>query len=472
MSSTTVKCTNCNVVINELLAFLANVLDYMDEESIHQLVTSSFSGDKIATAKTLLFDSLPKVKKMPQRRGDGKKRMSRDLDDIICRMKSVNAELLPIFVAKDLHLVPSVGFDHIDCTRLLKDIASLQRQVHLLQEKSATMEMFDLLKLEFDNMKHASVIDNYPAHSYVNKRRGACLQDSDSYDLNSGPMGLQYVPIKSAQPSSADKINGHSTPTLPSANEQSNTNSVSFQCAQSDATESHRPVEAPTLVSDCTSEKYTEERRSRSAARTVSEMEHHSERVEAADGTAVSKTPVIATCANADFNTPNIIAHNQTAVSLVGAVTRSSNDLFGSRAKDCTQVPELPNNNNEWQIVQSKNAKRYKLIGQRGRASTAPDVRFKAADFKIPLFISNVSKETSEQDIISYIQDRTNEIVSLKLINMKSVRKYNAYKLFVTKSKLNLFLNDEFWPDGITFRRFVQFRYGNKQERDNVIANK
>lgn len=49
--------------------------------------------------------------------------------------------------------------------------------------------------------------------------------------------------------------------------------------------------------------------------------------------------------------------------------------------------------------------------------------------------------------------------VNLKMINMKKVRQYNAYKLFVCKSKLHLFLNDELWPSGITFRRFVRFMY-------------
>lgn len=110
-------------------------------------------------------------------------------------------------------------------------------------------------------------------------------------------------------------------------------------------------------------------------------------------------------------------------------------------------------------------------MGQKGRASTAPDVKFKAAVIKVPVFISNVCKETSEQDIMSYIKDKTKEEVSLKKIKMKSDRKYNAYKLFVSKDKLDLFLNDEFWPDGITFRRFVHFMYGTKQVGRTVKAS-
>lgn len=118
--------------------------------------------------------------------------------------------------------------------------------------------------------------------------------------------------------------------------------------------------------------------------------------------------------------------------------------------------------NSEWQIVRGKRSKPYKLLGQKGCASTVNNDKFKAADVKIPLFISNTSTETSENDIISYIKVKTNEIVSLKRINMKTMKQYNAYKLFVPRNKLDLFLNDEFWPSGITFRRFVQFLYKTK----------
>lgn len=58
-------------------------MDYMDEESIHQLVNLSFNVEGIAKAKSLLFDSLPNAKKVPLRRKEGKKIMSRDLDDIM-----------------------------------------------------------------------------------------------------------------------------------------------------------------------------------------------------------------------------------------------------------------------------------------------------------------------------------------------------------------------------------------------------
>lgn len=94
--------------------------------------------------------------------------------------------------------------------------------------------------------------------------------------------------------------------------------------------------------------------------------------------------------------------------------------------------------------------------GKMGKAYVGPDGKFKAAIIKVPLFISNVCKQTSETDIIAYIKDNTQEDVTLFKINRKQEKRYNSFKLYVSKAKLELFLDNKFWPDGITFRRFVK----------------
>lgn len=88
----------------------------------------------------------------------------------------------------------------------------------------------------------------------------------------------------------------------------------------------------------------------------------------------------------------------------------------------------------------------------------------------MPLFISNVHKDVSEMDIKYYIEGRTGEKVSLLKISMKHERDYCAYKVFVMKHKINTFLDDDLWPSGITFRRFVNFsmRRPESPDRDNV----
>lgn len=140
----------------------------MTEESVHQLCTSAFSPEEIVEAKSLLFESMPNGKKMPVRRKEGKKRVSRDLDDIISHMKSCDMELYPIFVARDLHKLPPVTFDHVDATRLLKDILKLKNQVEVIEEKCITVDQFNLLKADVENIKHASIVNNFNSTTTIN----------------------------------------------------------------------------------------------------------------------------------------------------------------------------------------------------------------------------------------------------------------------------------------------------------------
>lgn len=113
-----VKCDKCNIVICELLAFVQNKADVMNEEDLMRLCSSTFSEEEIEEAKGLLFKSIPqafltKIK----RKGSGKTR--RNMQDIIALLKVTDPELVPIFVARELHRLPPVTWDHIDATRLL-----------------------------------------------------------------------------------------------------------------------------------------------------------------------------------------------------------------------------------------------------------------------------------------------------------------------------------------------------------------
>lgn len=80
---------------------------------------------------------------------------------------------------------------------------------------------------------------------------------------------------------------------------------------------------------------------------------------------------------------------------------------------------------------------------------------FKAAQTKIPLFITNVHKDTDEKDISDYILQKTGERVDLVNLRIKRGNLYKAFKIFVPRYKLRLFLDDRFWPTGVIFRRFI-----------------
>lgn len=51
---------------------------------------------------------------------------------------------------------------------------------------------------------------------------------------------------------------------------------------------------------------------------------------------------------------------------------------------------------------------------------------------------------------------------------MKNKNKYhNAYKLYVSRHKLDMFLDESLWPKNIIFRRFVISKY--IYETDNAV---
>ncbi|KAM3961854.1 uncharacterized protein ACR2FA_004179 [Aphomia sociella] len=112
------------LIANELLAFIQHAIDTMDEVSIMQICKSNFKEEEICSSKVLLYQTLGKGDRIPSRRRDEKG--ERSLQDIISLLKETDPDDVPAFVAKQLHKLPPVTFDHVDVTRLLKDIITLK----------------------------------------------------------------------------------------------------------------------------------------------------------------------------------------------------------------------------------------------------------------------------------------------------------------------------------------------------------
>lgn len=110
---------------------------------------------------------------------------------------------------------------------------------------------------------------------------------------------------------------------------------------------------------------------------------------------------------------------------------------------------------------------RNRFISKRGIAVEI-DSKFRAANVQVPLYIYNVSKEVSMDDVDNYIKKKTDIPVTLEKINMKSMRQYDSYKVFVPKQKIDIFLRDDFWPEGIAYRRFVNFNR-KKESKENTL---
>ncbi|XP_022817933.1 uncharacterized protein LOC111350545 [Spodoptera litura] len=120
------------LIVNELLAFLVHAIGYMDEVSILQICRSNYKEEEVSSANLLLFQSLGKLDQMPSRRREG---TEKSLQDIIDMLKKTDPDDVPDFVARELSKLPPVTFDHVDVTRLLKDITSLKGEVTKMQAR-------------------------------------------------------------------------------------------------------------------------------------------------------------------------------------------------------------------------------------------------------------------------------------------------------------------------------------------------
>nr|XP_026498749.1 uncharacterized protein LOC113402657 [Vanessa tameamea] len=409
---TTVKCSSCNIVINEVLAFVCNKTDVMDEDSICRICETAFSENEITIVQNLLFDSISNNKKKTRKRN---RKVLRDIQDIICCLKESDPELVHIFVARELHKLPPVLFDHLDATRILKDLVKLRQDIDRISENYATKE--EILELKSKSIS-MNIPDDYncKAKNLINSTRGACLLNI--FELNSrpihntlGPTGIFPILNKSD---------------IVCTNEGSDTN-----CTPRRNKESADSVQSVTLAMN--------RLRSPFVPRPA-----HSPPID-------KSLPMATHIVNND--TLELAGDSNTQV-----ITTKSKKSFATVAKT-----------GEWKLVQRK---RYKnrFMGNKGKAVVQPDNNFKAADVSIPIYIYNVSKQTTEGDILKYIKNKTNLDVSLNKWNMRHDKAYCALKIFVPQYELETFLCDDLWPEGVSFRRFISFgRRGEESEGQREI---
>lgn len=57
---------------------------------------------------------------------------------MIAVFKTIDPDQLPVFVAYELHKLPPVCFDHVDVTKILKDLLILRAELNDIKNKSVT----------------------------------------------------------------------------------------------------------------------------------------------------------------------------------------------------------------------------------------------------------------------------------------------------------------------------------------------
>lgn len=418
--SKVVKCVSCNVVIDELLSYIQNKISVIDEDTLVRLCTSSFSSEDIEKSKTLLYESVPVEKAKIKRKNKGKEQ--RDLVDIINVFRSVEPDQFPIFVARDLEKLPPILFDHLDCTKLLKDLLLLQNEIKEIKKEYVTQTQLKDLKTDLLKMQNDSLIPT--SLCKLNMKRGGWL-------LESGPVGLSHVSNSSVVDDCNNSIDESSLQILDN-NEQlfrkmKEVGEENFDRGSESAVLPQRPAERS------------------------------------------PPSPRVAT-ASARARTYNAVARSTTPRQ---KPLTSPERARVHMSQTASTARESVQNKDGWEKVsyrRKRNNMNYRYMGSAGTARDN-EGKFKAAIKTVPIFITKVHKNTTEKDIVDYVNHKTGEMITLEGISFKYPKEYKAYKFFVSENKMDIFLDDKLWPEGIIFRRFMHFKTRSYGANRNTISD-
>jgi hypothetical protein len=148
------KCSVCNVIINEMLAFIADKVDILHDKALLQICTSAYTFEEIEDARHIAMSLLAPHKRVTRRK-EGSEEKS--LLEIIKLIKESEPASLPIFVAKTLKKLPAITFDHVDVTAFLKEMAVIKSELAILKSKNCTTQHcstdIDGLKTDIEEIK-------------------------------------------------------------------------------------------------------------------------------------------------------------------------------------------------------------------------------------------------------------------------------------------------------------------------------
>lgn len=214
-----------NVVVNELLTFIQNKLDVLDELSVVQICSSNYTDEEIENAKTKLYSMISDGSRCVTRKGEDKKK--KNLKDILKLFKETDPDKHPQFVAKDLNRLPPVTFDHVDVSRLLKDLTQLKSELNFIKDnwisKDDVKIIHDELKLirlanrptNKSTPKQSKGINSRPIKSPQPKVSYSCTPNlNERLSMNESPASPPPQPVSASAASAMHATeNGLSTPT-------------------------------------------------------------------------------------------------------------------------------------------------------------------------------------------------------------------------------------------------------------------
>lgn len=80
--------------------------------------------------------------------------------------------------------------------------------------------------------------------------------------------------------------------------------------------------------------------------------------------------------------------------------------------------------------------------------------KIQVAESQCAIYVSRTKKEVLVSDIESHIHEMGEQFVSVELLTQHNETAFNSFKITIMHSKLTKFLDSNFWPAGIVYRRY------------------
>lgn len=363
------------LVINELLCFLQCKIDVIDEISLVQICESNFKDSEIIEANSILSEA---VNSRSKRKGEGKSK--RILQDLIKLLKETEPNLIPTFVAKDLHRLPPVTFDYIDVTSLLKTILTVKQDIHRIQSDYVKSSELIILQEQLESIKSKSNQTTYSniARKNREKSNGTILNESCEVDA--------LAAASAAVPSSPRAL-------LPLR------------------------ASAPT-----------------------------------------SGSPAVTLLPSAESLSKNIadIHSNQQPLNYIHRTSTPVCTLEVNTLKDTSNEDSFTT------IVNKKKINKYRNIrktnkNQQGQAVLTSN-KIKIVPRHLYIYASRFVTGTTEDDIKEFINDCGHTVVKVEKLTQFKETGFSSFKITVEQNQGKAFLDANFWPRGIVYRRYTEKR--------------
>lgn len=413
----TTQCSQCKVIINELLAFINNKVDTLPETGITQICLSAYNSEEIENARAITYKLLAPTKKY-LRRKEGSEQKS--ILEIIKLIKEFEPDCLPVFVAKNLNKLPAVSFDYIDITTFLKemtllksDVACLKSQTPASTENITSTSDIEDLKKEFRNVKGMIKELQEACNTHSTQKDDLFLRSyRDDKDTRNKLTKLQ---------SSINVIAGPSKPFI-----------------------------EPTGTSSGLSPRGGRARGKRGGAHAhsfASSAVRTTLPAQAEVPPAPASTPAPATCP-----AHTVLSSQQLTADTDPTYIPTYRDIASTFHSESVGTTD----DKGFTTVIRKKPIPYKYRNTRGTLKSTS--KLQVAESFAFVYLSRTQKHVKEDDIHDHIKEMNEQCLEIEKLSQTRETNFNSFKIKIFTSKLSTFLQKDFWPEGLVFRRYRQPR--------------